>query len=278
MTHKARDFVYSDKVQTDIFLEEPTAENPYIAQSSYIHGYNVLELAQQTSFSAALLTLFRGELPTIRQERMLSTLLIGLMNLGPRHPAVKAAMVAGVSKTNAEHLLPIGLSVAGGKQNGAGEVFDAMVFIRESQGQAVTELVEKLLNDRAVRGEQGEIHLAPGFGDHYGGIDEFCAQLSLLVKDACEELSDFPALAWAFELASELNKQGYGWLKTGLVAAVFCELGISARQGIGLFQLICAPGIFAQGVEQMHKPITAIPMPADEQHIYQQRDHQGQEA
>ena len=59
-----------------------------------------------------------------------------------------------------------------------------------------------------------------------------------------------------------------GWLKTGIAAAVFCELGIGARESVGLFQLICAPGIFAHGVEQTHKPITAIPMLADEQHIY----------
>lgn len=269
MANKERNFVYSDKIKTDIFLEEPSKENPYIAKNNYIHGYNTLELAQKKSFSASLYLLFVGELPSTEQESLLNVLLIGFMNLGPRHPAVKAAMVAGVSKTNAEHLLPIGLSVAGGKENAAGEVFSAMQFIKEHQEQPIEPVIDELMSQYNQTANDGSCTIAPGFGQSYGGIDLFTAELASLIEQTCENLTAFPTLQWTFNFVSKLNKYGFGWQKSGLAAAVFIELGISERQGIGLFQLICAPGIFAQGVEQMHKPITAIPMPSDEQHVYQ---------
>lgn len=271
MKNKERNFVYSDKIQTDIFLETPSNNNEYIAQKSYIHGYDVLALAQKKSFTASLFLLLIGELPSVKQERLLEILLIGFMNLGPRHPAVKSAMVAGVSKANVEHLLPIGLSVAGGKENGALEVSAAMQFIKTHCDKSADDAVTLLLGDNHDSVDEGEIHLAPGFGHQYGSVDELTSQLAALIKQTCEELAEFPLLQWTFNFVDELNKQGYGWLKTGLAGAVFCELGVTERQGVGLFQLLCAPGIFAQGVEQMHKPITAIPMPTDEQHIYQHK-------
>ena len=56
-----------------------------------------------------------------------------------------------------------------------------------------------------------------------------------------------------------------GILDTGLIAAVAVSLGIGKRESIGLYQIARAPGIFAQGIEQSHKPITAIPMLSDEE-------------
>jgi len=262
-----QDFVYSAKTHTSIILEQPSVGNPYVAKANFLHGYNMIELLQKKSFVDVLLLLFIGELPEPEKVQLFERLMIALINLGPRHPAVKSAMVAGVSKANTEHLLPIGLSVLGGKSNGAKEVEQAVNFLQKNINKPAIDVAAQLFSAMKESDKEGEFHLFPGFGNSYGGIDEF-------TNDVAENIianlqSDFPFIQWANDFCLSLAPYNMGWLKTGLAAAVFCELNIGAREAIGLFQLICAPGIFAQGVEQTHKPITAIPMLSDEQHLYQ---------
>jgi len=266
------DFVYAAKAQTSIMFEQPSTENPYVSKANYLHGYNVLELMQQKSFSEVLLLLFIGELPEPHKSQLFERLMIGLMNLGPRHPAVKAAMVAGVSKTNAEHLLPIGLSVLGGADNGAKEVEQAVLFLQNNINNSVDEVVKQFIDLTNLDQNLGENHPCPGFGNSYGSIDEYTSDLANNLITSIANNEHYPYLMWAQNFSEKLAEYDMGWLKTGLAAAVFCELGIAARESIGLYQLLCAPGIFAHGVEQTHNPITSIPMLSDEQHVYTYQD------
>ena len=130
------------------------------------------------------------------------------------------------------------------------------------------EAAEKLIADLPNSPSQGEFHLCPGFGNQYGSIDEFTVDLAEQIYESLSDITACQYLIWAKEFSLVLQTHNMGCLKTGLAAAVFCQLGLTNRQGVGLYQIICAPGIFAHGVEQMHKPITAIPMLSDEQHIY----------
>jgi citrate synthase len=262
-----KDFVYANKAQTDIYLEQASSVNPYIAENNFLHGYDVLELMQKKSFVSVLLLLFTGELPETHKVTLLERLMVALINLGPRHPAVKASMVAGVSKANIEHLLPIGLSVLGGESNGAKEVEKSMLFLQKHLEQPIEKVIDELsLN--SPESNVGEFHVCPGFGNQYGSVDEFAIKIvESLIPDDIEH-REFKYITWAKSFADLLGQHNMGWLKTGIAAAVFCELGIGARESVGLFQLICAPGVFAHGAEQTHKPITAIPMLSDEQHVY----------
>lgn len=262
-----KDFVYAKKAQTSIYLEQPSSINPYVAKTNFLHGYDVLELMQKKSFVSVLLLLFTGELPEEKNVTLLERLMIALVNLGPRHPAIKASMVAGVSKANVEHLLPIGLSVLGGESNGAKEVEKSMLFLQKYVDQPVEKVLEKL-SVNIPDNKLGEFHVSPGFGNQYGSVDEFAVKMVASLVTNNSEFKEFKYISWAQRFADSLAQYNMGWLKTGIAAAVFCELGIGARESIGLYQLICAPGVFAHGVEQTHKPITAIPMLSDEQHIY----------
>ncbi|WP_159084171.1 citrate synthase family protein [Saccharobesus litoralis] len=263
-----RDFVYAGKAQTSIFLEKPSDTNPYISQTNYLQGYNLKDLVAKKSFSETLLLMFTGELPNQSQAKLLERLMIALIDLGPRHPAVKASMVAGVSKTNAEHLLPIGLSVLGGEANGANEVAACVDFLTQSYQLPPKEVAAKLLEELEPKDIQGEVHICPGFGNQYGSIDEMAVSLVNAVFCDQQLNQSFKFYSWVKTFCLALAPANFSWLKTGLAATVFCELGIPARESIGLFQLLCAPGIFAHGVEQTHKPITAMPILKDEQHIY----------
>jgi len=246
---------YVQKAKTRIWKEIPSTSNPYVAQRCLCHGYDLLDLMQQRNYADMVYLLVRGELPSSNQRKLLETLMVGLCNPGPRHPATRAAMNAGIGKTDTAHILPIALSIMGGAHLGGSEVQASMRFMRRHirrSPQAVTnELLESVPSQK-----RGDVHIAPGFGTHFGAIDIMSERIvSILVPFKAAG----KAIQWGSELVDQLHNYGYGWLISGIAAAVFLDLGFHPRAGAGLFQLLCAPGLLAHGLEFVNKPITAMP-------------------
>ncbi len=260
---KSRNEPFAARTTTRIWDEPPTAENPYLCESPRCHGYDLGELIQRRSFVDVLYLLLRGELPTDAQRRLLEGLLIGLINPGPRHAATRAAMNAGVSKTDPAHILPIGLSVLGGEHLGGAEVSAAMVFLRK-QRRAEPEALAEQLASEMERPAEGDWRAAPGFGSRFGAIDP---QPRALVR----QLSGLPAageaLQWGGRFAAALAAEGGGWLTPAVAAAVLLDLGFHPRAGAGILQIASAPGLLAQGLEMANQPRTAMPFPDDDHYF-----------
>jgi len=252
---------FASRPVTRIWQEQETATNPYLAESCRCHGYDLFELMQHRRFVEVLLLLFQGELPTPEQTDLMEALMIACINPGPRHPAGRAAMNAGVSRSNTAHILPIALSVMGGTHLGGEEVVAAMRFFQAQQERNPAEVAGELLA-AAVPPRKGDWHIAPGFGSRFGDIDPLATALAsqLHEKPGCGH-----ALHWGDCLAQELRSWRLGWLSPGIAAAVFIDLGLPPRAGAGLFQLLCAPGLLAHGLEMADKPITAMPF-LDKEH------------
>ncbi len=263
---KKRDEVFSDKISTRIWEETASDENPYIASSARCHGYEITDLVEKCSFIETLYLLFRGELPGKEEAFLLEKLMIFLINPGPRHPATRAAMNAGIGKTNPEHILPIGLTILGGAHLGAGEIESSMRFLRKNFKKPVGNVMDMLLKE-AVAPEEGDWHIAPGFGSRYGSIDVMPGEMA---NGFAELDADRKILKWGCEFAQLLAPHQMGWLMTGLAAAVFAELGFQPRYGAGLFQLLSAPGLLAHGMEQSNKPMTAMPFVKDEDYVIEE--------
>ncbi len=253
-------FNYASRAATGICLETPSDHNPFVAERRFIHGYDVVELAQKKSFIESLLMMFLGEFPSRDQARLFECLMVGLMNLGPRDPATRAAMVAGVSKTNAEHLLPVGLLVLGGSDQGATEVYNSYRFFEDNIERDPKRIAQalKLQRDDSAKS-------TPGFGCTFASCDPIMQRLQISLAAIAPQATVFD---WSNRLLAEFDNT-IGWLAPGLAAAVFYEIGLGARESVGLFQLVRAPGIVAQAMEQTHKPITAMPMLADEYYHYE---------
>lgn len=252
---RSRNDVFAERTSTKIYLEQPSDDNPYIASAAFCHGYDLNELMAKRSFADVFYLLFRGELPTQEEAKILQQLMIALINPGPRHPATRAAMNAGIGKTDPAHILPIGAALLGGDHQGGGVIEEAMRFLRKQQN-----------TDAAVC---AAAHLEtsmpiPGFGAHYGGID-------LLANKHANQLAQLPgagkALQWGVQLSRALAGEGVGWLMPGVAAAVLSDLGFQPKQGVCLYQLMGAPGLVAHGVELANKPITAMPFVADENYL-----------
>lgn len=249
-----RDDQFVEKSSTKIWNEHPSKNNPYIAESVSCHGFDLITLLQKRSFVDVVYLLFRGELPGKNEAELFEKLMIAFINPGPRHPATRAAMNAGVGNTESAHILPIGLTVLGGNHLGAAEVEKSMRWLRRNSRRDATSVAKELLNSNQTETEDG--HVAPGFGSHFESIDELVGKLA---KEFSSLNGAGKIFAWSNVFVGELNKSDYGWLSTGLVAAILCDLGFQPRMGPGIFQMISAPGIFAHGIEMANKPITAMP-------------------
>lgn len=261
---KSREEIYAQKYTSKIWLEEPDPNNPYIAKNAFLSGYNFFELVESSSLSNVIFLLVRGHLPNADDSVFFEYICKILINPGPRHPAAKAAIQATVGKTDITHVLPIALSVMGGQENAAGMLPAAMKFVIRNYKQepsAVASAVRKRNseNEDHVRSQQ-----LPGYGQIYGSADTFARNCLQQVVDK------FPArnlVSWAAKFSDELAINNAGILMPGVAAVCFAELGFSAKQGAALFQLICAPGLLAHGLEYLGKPTTAAPFTPDEDYF-----------
>ena len=254
---------FAERSVTRIWQEQATEHNPYIAASCRCHGYDLLELMAKRSYVDVLYLLFRGELPTADQAMLLQTLMIGMINPGPRHPATRAAMNAGIGKTDPAHILPIALTVMGGSHAGAGNVEAAMRFLRGHLDSDCVQVAEDLSQQAAVD-PGGDGLQTPGFGSRFGDIDSMAQHI---VDQLVTLPGSGPGLCWGNRLAQALAVYRLGWLNAGVAAAVFVDLGFRPRDGAGLYQLLTAPGLLAHGLELANKPITAMPHVDDAQYV-----------
>ncbi len=259
---------FAQKVVTRICKEIPFSENPYLAERCLYHGFDSLELIRHRNYVDMIYLLMRGELPTFEQSKLLETLMVGLCNPGPRHPATRAAMNAGVGQTDTAHILPIALSIMGGDYLGGNEVQAAMRFIRRHI-RSNPEVVVNDLMENSTPLNESDYHIAPGFGTHFGDVDiipQRFVDILLKLNGAGEFLN------WGSDFAYQLNKHSYGWLIPGVAAATFLDLKFHPRAGAGLFQLLCAPGLLAHGLEFANKPITAMPFVEEECYFIDETD------
>ena len=260
---KSRKEAFVEKTETRICYEEPSDDNPYITKNNHCHGYNILELAKKRSFVDVMYLLFRGELPTAENARILEHLMIALINPGPRHPATRAAMNTGVGKTDPAHILPISLTIMGGEHSGASEVEPSMRFLRKNRNIPVNEVIDLLLKEKI----NDEKLLTPGFGSKFGSIEILPQKF---VNQILQLPGDHHTLTWANEFCKKMNVFNIGWLPTGLAAAVLSDLGFQPRTCIGIFQLLSAPGLLAHGMELANKPVTAMPFISDENYVIEE--------
>ena len=260
---ESRNEKFADKASTRIWKEIPSKDNPYVAERCLCHGYDLVQLMEHVGYVDMLFLLIRGQLPTVNQRELLEALMVGICNPGPRHPATRAAMNAGVSKTNYAHVLPLSLTIMGGEYLGGGEVEASMRFIRSNAGRESTCVAKELVAERAAPVE-GDWHIAPGFGQRFGGCDIIAKRIAevLLGKKGAGK-----ALSWSSCFAEAISERGLGWLTPAVVAASLLDLGFHPRYGAGMYELLSAPGLLAHGMELANKPITAMPFIDDEHYV-----------
>lgn len=265
---KRRAEKFADKIPSRICKETPDDDNPYLAKSIRYHGYELQDLAENCSYVSTLFLLFMGELPSKSQTELLEKLMVALINPGPRHPATRAAMYAAVSKTEPSHILPIGLTILSGSHRGAAEVENSMRFLRKNLANKPEDVARELF-EKFTADKNEDQSVAPGFGQTYQSTDPVIRNIANYFRTLTGAER---ALKWGHQFATATEEYGMGWLRTGLAAAVFCDLGFQPRAAAGLFQLICAPGILAHGLEVANKKLHAMPFPEDANYVIERNE------
>jgi citrate synthase len=260
---ESRNERFADKASTRIWKEIPSKDNPYIAERCLCHGYDLLQLMENVGYVDMLFLLIRGQLPTDDQRGLLEALMVGICNPGPRHPATRAAMNAGVGKTNYAHVLPISLAIMGGEHLGGGEVEASMRFIRSNIGREPACMAKGLVGQITAPAE-GDWHIAPGFGQRFGSCDIIPKRVAAVLRG---KRGAAKALAWGSGFAETISDHGLGWLTPGVVAAALLDLGFHPRYGAGMYEMLSAPGLLAHGMEFANKPITAMPFIDDDHYL-----------
>jgi citrate synthase len=264
-----RDDQFSQKIKTRIWSDTPSPGNAYVSEKNLVHGYNLLDISSRLTFTESIYLNLKGELPNKAHCELFDNILSALSNLGPRHAAVRAVMNAAVSKTRSQNLLPIGMTVLSGEFLGAAEVENSVRFIRKHLNRPAFEVAESLLENYSSTEDDNSVIVA-GFGARFGSTDPICQQLAqqLLELEACDK-----GLRWANDFCTALQPHGLGWLITGLAAACFVDLGFKPKASAGIFQLACAPGMLAHGLEMSNQPLTAMPFVDDARYSYTEQDN-----
>lgn len=256
-TEKAKGDSFTQGIPTKIWQEEGSESNPYIAQNAICYGYDFEEILDQLSYVESLYLMLTGRIATAKQSQLLELCLKMFITPGPRHPATRAAMNAGIGRTDVTHILPISLSVLSAEYLGSKEVGSSMRFIQSNFNLAPQLVVDTI--SRSLCEESP--NPLPGFGKVFNDVDILTLKNVKRVNQLGLSLTYFD---WCEKLVKAMQTLELSWLPTGLVAAIFLDLDLDYRTGIGLFQMMQCPGLIAHGVEKANKPLTDMPFVSEE--------------
>ncbi|MBE1298942.1 MAG: hypothetical protein GJ680_03390 [Alteromonadaceae bacterium] len=258
---RKRDDVFAESTPTAICLEVANPTNEYIAQKRYLRGYDVESLALNCDFIDSLYLNLVGELPEEKVKDVLNQLMVAYSNLGARYVGSRAAMNAGIGRTNISHILPIALCASSGSVDGSQAVIDAYINISKLSKADITDVLNQFKpfpeNDLPV----GE--LTAGFNSLAGNRDPIA---NSLLKQFLKCSLDLSTTNWCSNIQDKLENTGFGISLGGLFASICIDLKIDKKTSLVLFQIAIAPSLAAFGLEKYGKPLTEMPFLSEDKY------------
>lgn len=237
-----------ETIRTRIWLEEPEPDNSFATRAAFCHGYDVYgEMLGQSSWVEMLYLLFRGEIPSAGQTKLLEALAVALANAGPRDPAVHAAMCGGVGGSTSASCLIAALAVGAGQLSGGREILLAMQ-IWSSCGTDIDSWQRHMNTptDTTVSIWPTMEH-PPGFDPHGISTTKPVTQTLTLLA----QISTAAYLPWLSKNLQHLEAAANHPLSlSGVAAATLADLGFTPEQGEMLYLLLRLPGAAAHALEQ----------------------------
>jgi len=242
--------------QTQIWQEEPEANNPFAAKTSYCYGYDVhQQIVPNATWIESLFLLFKGERPSSKQQQLLEKMAIILSYTSMRDASVRAAMNSGVSGATHAATLMAALAVGAGQYGGSHEV-NLAVQLWQRCGLEVNRWQDALL---AYKNPKSAHHVTEIWLDveHPIGFDPNCPECPTPVLQALTllaSLSDGQALPWLSEQRQTLEQTVNASLAmTGVMAAAFFDLGFTEHQAEMLFLILRLPSAAVFALEQQQQ-------------------------
>jgi citryl-CoA lyase len=242
-------------------LSEPfwrTAISKVEPNKILVRGYNLMDLVGKYSYADLTYLLWRGELPTRNESRMMDALLTVCLEHSLNSPSVDATCFVASSGVPLQTAVSAGVAAMGEWHGGTVEqaakmLQDGVIQMKTDKISAEKE-AQRILAERRSRKMK-----APGYGHPTHTNDP---RTRRLVEVAKETRLNGPHIELALEI-EPLTGRFFGkhliLNVDGCIAAIISDMGFDWRLGKGFFIVSRVPGLIAHAYEQMYieKPYKA---------------------
>lgn len=235
-------------------------------------GYPQEELINNISFSEMVYLLLKGELPSLKEAKMLNHILISFCDHGVTPPSTQTSRLIASSGS------PLNVSLAGGLlsfgKNHAGAIEDSMELFQEliksdfnihnnlnnnhkhnnhnnnhnnysKCNKNIDIIANDIINEYKLKNKK-----IPGFGHRYHNKDPRGAKLMELAKKE-NFIGPHSELALAIEEVL-FKEKGININVDGASGALLSDMGFSSNEGFGIFMIGRIPGIIAHVTEEVN--------------------------
>lgn len=240
-------------------MEWKTEITKVVPNSIRIKGYPIEALMANLSFGEGVFLLFKGELPTKEEGRMMNALLIATMDHSVTAPSACATRFVASGGSPIQSAVAAGIQALGSHHGGAIE--EAQSLLEEGVRQARES--GKSLHDIAL--EIAKAHKAskkrlPGFGHPYHKKDPRTVALFKLADELnfsgdhikiCQEFGNVTEEAFGRNLVINADAG---------MAAVLADMGFPVELARGFFIISRSAGLVAHAFEEYtkEKPFRAV--------------------
>jgi citrate synthase len=217
----------------------------------FIRGYPIDELMGRVSFADAVYLLLMGELPTPAIGRMLTAVLVSLIDHGVTPPSTLAARNVASSGAPLKDCVAAGV-LAFGPFHG-GDIESCMRFLDAGltltrSGQTIEHAAETLVGDFVREGR-----LPPGFGHRLHTRDPRAIrllQMALELELEGEHVRMMRAAEHALEARQDALARPVAANVDGVIGAICADLGFAYELGNAVFLISRLPGLIAHAHEE----------------------------
>ncbi len=220
-----------------------------------IRGYSVIDLMQKKSFGDVVYLLFKGELPSGNEGRLIEAILIAGADHSLAAPSADAVRFVASGGVPLQAAVAAGITALGDYHGGAIEQC-ARMLLEAKPGESVDipALADTIVKEKKVAGQR-----ILGYGHPMHNPDPRAEEMLRQAKEYglfgpyCELAT---AIARVFAAAGKsipLNVDG-------AIAAVMLEMGLDWRLGKGFYVVSRAAGLVAHAFEQItaEKPFKEV--------------------
>lgn len=223
-----------------------------------VRGYNLMDLVGKYNYAELTYLLWRGELPSANNSRMMDALLTVCLEHSLNAPSVDATRFVASSGVPLQAAVSAGIAAIGDWHGGAIE--QAARILQE--GVQRTKQMRISSSESAqgiIKGYQERSEKIPGYGHPTHTKDP--RTMKLLEVAAQNQVSGpHVELALAIESLTDKFFRKHLILNVdGCIAAIISDMGFDWRLGKGFFIVSRTPGLVAHAYEQMYydKPYKA---------------------
>jgi citrate synthase len=218
-----------------------------------VRGYPIEQLIGELSYPEMVWLMLRGEVPDVRQAKLLEAALVAAVDHGPQAPSIAISRMAVSCGLPINGAMASAINALDDIHGGAGQ--QCMVLLEDiaadtREGVTDAERVSAAV-DRFVA-QHGKI--IPGFGHRFHGVDPRAIRLMHLVEMARIDGVVGGRYAAIGPLIEQLLTRRKGapipMNIDAATAIIYCELGFAPPLGRGLFVLSRSVGILAHAWEQ----------------------------